>query len=75
MTFTEALENLGDGEARRRLDLVVGVAEGHAQPRGQPPADRRLAGAHHAYQRYGAVQCHAFPIHESSGGKNAKAEA
>jgi hypothetical protein len=43
-------ENLGNGHARRRFDLGVGVVEGQAEARGEPPADRGLARAHHADQ-------------------------
>ena len=39
-------EQFGDGAAGGQLDLGVGVAERQAEPRGQPPADRGLAGAH-----------------------------
>ncbi|VVT10435.1 hypothetical protein SPHINGO361_120583 [Sphingomonas sp. EC-HK361] len=44
--FVEAVENLGDGHARRRLDLVIGIDEGKPEARREPAADRRLADAH-----------------------------
>ena len=40
----------GIGHAGRLLDLGVGIDERDAEPQRQPPADRRLAGAHHADQ-------------------------
>ena len=43
-----AVEDLVDGGVRRLLDLAVGVDEGQAETDCEPPADRRLAGAHHA---------------------------
>ena len=41
-------ENFGDGHAMGGFDLVVGIDEGEAEPLREPPADRRLARAHHA---------------------------
>ena len=51
MRLAEALENLGDAEPRRRLDLAVGVDEGQAEPLRQPPPDGRLARAHQPDER------------------------
>ena len=51
MRFAEPLENLGDAEPGRRLDLRVGVDEGKAEPLRQPPPDRRLARAHQPDER------------------------
>ena len=43
-------ENIRDRHAGRRLDLDIGIEKRQAQPGRQPPADGRLAGAHHADQ-------------------------
>ena len=43
-------EDLADGLAGGKLDLVVGIGEGEVEPVGKPPAHRRLAGAHEADQ-------------------------
>ena len=51
MGLAEPLENLGDAQARRRLDLRVGIDEGQAEPLRQPPADGRLARAHQPDER------------------------
>ena len=40
----------GDGHAGGTFDLGVGIDETDAEPGGEPAADRRLAGAHHADQ-------------------------
>ena len=47
-------ENLRNGHAGGAFDLAVGVDKGKAEPGGEPAADRRLAGAHHADQHDGA---------------------
>ena len=46
--FAEPLEDFRDRQLGARLDLGVGVDEGQPELRGQPPADRGLAGPHHA---------------------------
>ena len=43
-------EDFRDRHAGGDFDLGVGVDEAQAEPRGEPAADRRLAGAHHADQ-------------------------
>ena len=48
--FAEPLEDFGDRQLRARLDLGVGVDERQPELRGEPLADRRLAGAHHAHE-------------------------
>ena len=48
-------EDLGDGEVGGLLDLRIGVEEGQVQEVGEPPADARLAGAHHADQHDAAL--------------------
>ena len=51
MGLAEPLENLGDAEARGRLDLGIGVGEGQREAFRQPPADAGLARAHQADER------------------------
>jgi hypothetical protein len=48
-------KDLGDRHAGRSLDLHVRIDEIQPQPRGQPAADGRLAGAHHADEHDGAL--------------------
>ena len=54
--LAEPLEDFGNGQLRAGLDLSVGVDERQPELRGQPLADRGLAGAHHAdeHDRAGA---------------------
>jgi hypothetical protein len=54
MRFAVAGEDLRDGHAGGRFDLGIRVAEGQAEPRREPLADRRLAGAGHADEHHRA---------------------
>ena len=46
--FALALEDVGDVDARARLDLGIAVGERQPEPAGELPANRRLAGTHRA---------------------------
>ena len=48
--FAFALEDVGNVDARARLDLVVAVDEREAEPPRELPADGTLARAHRAYE-------------------------
>jgi len=43
-----AIESISSTQQGASLDLMVGIDKAHAQPLGQGPADRSLAGAHQA---------------------------
>ena len=49
----EIRDYLGDGEAVRRLDLMIGIDEGQAEPLRQPPPHGGLARAHHSDEHKG----------------------
>ncbi len=55
MRLAVILEYLRYGEIGRLLDLRIGVEEGQVQQIGEPPADARLAGAHHADEHDAAL--------------------
>src|SRR5687768_9020938 len=51
-----ALENVGDVDARARLDLGIAIGEWQPEPPGQGTADRGLARAHRANQEDAALR-------------------
>src|SRR5664279_3579189 len=47
------VEDFRNGHAGGAFDLAIGIDKGNREPGGEPAADRRLAGAHHADQHDG----------------------
>src|SRR5262249_56398178 len=58
-------EDLGDGTARRLLDLAIGIDEGQVEAGREAPADAALAGAHQSHQRDRAIARNV--VHRSHG--------